>query len=119
MPSPIAASAVPASGKAAAAAKAKPTMSFRSILRFLLFRDAWRRLSEPAKGRRSPDVLSDVVSPNPEGDRRGDENRTPAISKYGYSRKEGLGRSLNLGKLEAFLAFANSRRNGNPIHMRK
>jgi hypothetical protein len=64
MPSPIAASAAPASGKAADAAKAKPTMSFRSLLHFLLFRDAGRR----------------------------------------------LGRSLNLGKLEAFLAFANGRR---------
>jgi hypothetical protein len=36
-PSPIAASAVSASGKATAAAMAKPTMSFRSILHFLLF----------------------------------------------------------------------------------
>jgi len=70
MPSPIAASAVPASGKAAAAAKAKPTMSFRSI-HFLLFRDAGRRLF----------VLSDVQSPDPEDGWRGDVNRAPANFK--------------------------------------
>ena len=78
MPSPIAASAVPASGKAAAAAKAKPTMSFRSI-HFLLFRDAGRRPYGPAKGPPLPDVLSDVQSPDPvamvEGDRPATQSR--------------------------------------------